>query len=75
MSVSGGTSPYTYQWQLVSGGAGIAITAAQSQDTRFMGNVGPGNPSLTGVFRLRVTDANGIVKYGPNVNVDLEFTP
>jgi len=54
-TASGGTSPYSYVWTLISGGAGVSIDSANSAGTTFSGTPGT-NLLLTGEYRCTVTD-------------------
>jgi hypothetical protein len=56
VTASGGTAPYTYLWEKVSGHTGITITSANAASTTFSGTPGSGN-ILNGVFKCTVTDS------------------
>jgi hypothetical protein len=77
MVLTGGAGgPYTYVWNLVSGGTGITITSSTSQDTSFSGNVGPGTPTLSGSYAVTVTDATtGASATSQSVAVTLSYIP
>lgn len=69
--VSGGTAPYSYLWQYVSGDA-ASINAAAAANTSFFRTsyvVSDDSVSFVGIYRCRVTDALGGVSYGPNCTV------
>lgn len=68
-SATGGVAPYSFEWQRISGSTAVNATggvtntaafsttsASQAQDT-----------TLAAVWRCRVTDANGVVGYTPEV--------
>lgn len=71
VTASGGTSPYTYLWQRVSGSASIYATSSASATTKFYANLTSYPQTLTGVWRCRVTDAASTIVYCPNVSVSL----
>lgn len=62
----GGTG-HSYQWQKVSG-ATFNVGSLNAASTGFSAHA-PTNGSVSAVYRCRVTDSNGTVKYSPNVNV------
>jgi hypothetical protein len=74
---TGGTSPYTYAWQYVSGDT-ATVTSASSAATTFSRSVfmSPGDPTveLSGVYRCQVTDNNSTVVFTNNVTVDTQHT-
>ena len=59
--VTGGFSPYTYAWSLVSNGGGTASTATNptSATTAFQKVNVPQDASYTDVWQVTVTDAVG----------------
>ena len=70
-TVSGGTPPYSYLWQYVSGDEATpnSPTSSSTTFTRVM-FVGVGESvTETGIYRCRVTDSASAVIYGPNCNV------
>jgi hypothetical protein len=76
MTVTGGSGSYTYSWGLVSGGTGISVSSSTAQDTTFSGTVGPGTPTLSGVYALTVTDTiTSATATSSNVSVTLSYTP
>lgn len=75
-TVSGGTAPYSYLWQFVSGDGATPNTATSSSSTftRSM-TVGVGQTvTKTGIYRCRVTDSASVVIYGPNCTVTTTLT-
>lgn len=69
---AGGTGPYTYLWERVSGET-VTITSPTSDTTTFQfTNSFPTPESKTGVYRCAVTDATATVAYSANVTVNLE---
>lgn len=71
-TVIGGTGPFTYLWEYVSGDLGITITTPTGANTTFSATV-VASVNKVALFRLRVTDANGAVSYSPNLTVELEW--
>ena len=70
-SVSGGTAPYSYLWQFVSGNdqvSGAGQYNGQSFSTTTLNQ--PAGSTRSALFRCRVTDANGFVGYSPDVTVE-----
>jgi len=70
-TVAGGTAPYTYLWEYVSGDTFNPNTPTLS-DTTFskIMTVSVGETvEATGVYRCRVTDSASNVIYGPNCTV------
>ncbi len=59
---SGGTGPYTYLWEQVSGVGGVAF---EDQDTTYFNSIVTG----ASVWRCLVTDANGVSAYTNNVSI------
>lgn len=73
-TVTGGTGPYTYQWEFVAGNPGISATAPTGANTAFTATV-PGIQSpFRATWRLRVTDAGGLITYSTPVSVELYWT-
>jgi len=73
---SGGTSPYSYLWEYVSGDTFLPNTST-SNSTTFSKNmtVSVGQTvEATGVYRCRVTDSASNVVYGPNCTVFTQLT-
>lgn len=73
----GGTSPFTYLWQYVSGDVNFSANSGNSSSTTFSAtlSVGVGDTTTaTAVWRCRVTDNNGSVAYGPNCTVSASLT-
>lgn len=67
VTVSGGTSPFIYQWTRISG-SGVAPTDATVSSTTFYSTVGvPVEQDAT--FSCAVQDANGLVAYTNDVIV------
>lgn len=69
ISVLGGQSPYTYVWELISGTAASHSNAGTTTFTRTTSVVVGQTVTLTGVYRCKVTDANGAIAYGPMCTV------
>lgn len=68
VSASGGSAPYSYLWQFVSGddqvsGAG-QFTGASFQTTTVNQ---PAGTTRSAVWRCRITDAGGFIGYSPDV--------
>lgn len=73
---SGGSSPYSYLWEYVSGDTGITIGSSTSAATVFQ-FYNPNNyfASKYALYRCRVTDSTSNVAYTSNVEVYLESSP
>jgi hypothetical protein len=75
-TVVGGTAPYSYLWQYVSGDSFSANTSTSS-DTTFTKNITAvvgTSVTKTGVYRCRVTDSATLVIFGPNCTVEATLT-
>lgn len=68
----GGTSPYSYLWQYVSGDTFTPTTSTSSSTTfSVLITVALGESvTKSGVYRCRVTDSASNVAYGPNCTVE-----
>jgi len=75
-SIVGGVSPYTYLWQYVSGDTFTVLTPSVSSTSFRRSETVTFGQEITrvGVYRCQVTDANGLVTYGPNCTVTLSFS-
>lgn len=73
VTVTGGTPPYTYLWQRVSGNSSTFATSptANTTDWIFTGG-GFGNPIKNSVWRCQVTDAASTTIYTANVSVTID---
>jgi len=73
VTVTGGSSPYTYAWQYVSGDTAGVSTDTSSSTTFFRNmtitSLGQ-TVELIGYYRCKVTDNNGTIVYGPTCMVD-----
>lgn len=75
-TVTGGTAPYSYLWEYVSGDEFTPITSTSS-DTIFARDmtVSVGQTvQATGVYRCQVTDSASAVIYGPDCTVFTQLT-
>lgn len=72
VTVTGGTSPYTYAWEFVSGSAAISITSPTGSSTTFSALVAHGVPE-TAFFRCKVTDNVGNITYSNDIYVFLRW--
>lgn len=70
---SGGTGPYTYLWQKVSGDAGTAADTGTAASTTFS-RLSTSPDTESSIWRCRVTDNLSNQAFTNNVNVDLYFT-
>lgn len=71
---SGGTAPYTYLWQYVSGDSSIFTTTPTEQQTDFS-RYGSYTNTYVANWRCRVTDSASTVAYSSNVTITLNFNP
>ena len=75
-TVSGGSTPYSYLWEYVSGDSFTPNTSTSSSTT-FSRNITVAvgeSVTATGVYRCRVTDAASRVAYGPDCTVSATLT-
>jgi len=68
-AVTGGTLPYTYLWEQVSGSASIKANAPTSSQSGFYWDGSWTSPPKTARWRCRVTDAASTTAYSPEVTV------
>lgn len=70
-TVEGGTAPYTFAWEFVSGDSASVNTSSSSTTTfsRTVAVTVGSSITRSGIYRCKVTDANGISVYGPNCTV------
>jgi hypothetical protein len=75
-TVSGGSAPYTYLWEYVSGDTATVLnsTNAVTAFSRTVTQISPFTVVLTGVYRCRVTDALSTVVFTGNVTVETTHT-
>lgn len=75
-TVSGGTAPYTYLWEYVSGDV-FTITddtaSATTSSISITVDVGE-SATKTGVYKCKVTDNVSTVVYGPNCTLQATLT-
>jgi hypothetical protein len=69
VSLVGGQSPYTYEWELMSGIAASHSNAGSTTFTRTASVVVGQTVTRVGVYRCKITDATGAIAYGPNCTV------
>jgi hypothetical protein len=69
-TISGGQAPFTCAWQYISGTAATVNSPGSTSTnfTRTAAGTSVGN-TVSGVYRLKVTDSKGAVAYGPNCTV------
>lgn len=75
-TIVGGTAPFSYLWEYVSGDT-FSPNTSTSSSTTFSKNmtVSVGQTvTNTGVYRCRVTDSASNVIYGPNCTVETTLT-
>jgi hypothetical protein len=72
VTVTGGTAPYTYLWQYVSGSLAIAITTPTGSASTFSAIAVDGVPEVA-VFKSTVTDNNGTVIDTNTITVQLNW--
>jgi large repetitive protein len=75
-TVSGGTVPYSYLWEYVSGDTFIIASPAAATTTASINvTVALGDSTLrTGVYRCRITDGASTVIYGLNCVLEATLT-
>ncbi len=69
VTASGGTAPYSYLWQRVSGDTVATVTSATSHTTAWSRATTTIGVNHTSQWRCRVTDAASVVTYTSNVGV------
>jgi hypothetical protein len=67
VSASGGTAPYTYLWEFVSGSQDVYGYGTSSASFYTGTNNQPAGSVRSAIYRCRVTDANGYVGYSADV--------
>jgi len=68
-TVSGGTPPYTYLWEHVSGTAYVLANNPAGSSTNFYWDGPWSYPAKISRWRCRVTDAASAVGYSPTVSI------
>ena len=70
--VGGGVAPFSYLWEYVSGDPGVQPQDSTAAAVSFeLGGFTPGGTDA--VYRCRVTDAAGTVRYSGDLSVVLAF--
>ena len=69
LTISGGTAPYTIQWERIGGGSETVKPYGSTTSTSFATQVESQQPDTThqASFRARVVSATGVVSYSPDV--------
>ena len=69
LTISGGTAPYTIQWERIGGGSETVQPYGSTTSTSFQTQVTSQQPDTThtATFRARVVSATGVVSYSPDV--------
>lgn len=70
---TGGTAPYTYLWEYVSGPLSVGPIDASLAATEFGGVKSGGAVADPTLFRLKVTDLDGAIAYSDPVTIELEW--
>lgn len=76
VSVVGGTPPFTYAWEYVSGNMHIIVRNGTNQTTNFAATslyVADNSP-VTAVWRCKITDSTGVSTYTNTVQIILTKT-
>ena len=75
VTATGGTPPYTYLWQRVSGNSSTSATNPTSNSTSwiFTGG-GVTNPIKSSIWRCQVTDAASTTIFTSNVAVTIDVS-
>lgn len=76
-TIVGGTAPFTYLWQYVSGDVNFSANSGTSGSTTFSATLSVGigdTTTATAVWRCKVTDNTGAIAYGPNCTVTASLT-
>lgn len=71
-TASGGTAPYTYHWEYVSGDATLSPNDSNILNPYFTAS-GTAPETKTGAWRCLVTDAVAVTAYTGNVSISIEF--
>ena len=72
----GGVTPYSYEWEYVSGDTGLTLTNQYASVTSWtFTNSFTYFVSKSAVYRCKVTDSASTVAYGDNVSIYLESSP
>ena len=70
-SVSGGTGPYSYAWQFVSGDASVGANGSSTGQSFSTSTTNqPAGTIRRAIYRCRVTDAGGFVGFSPDVTFE-----
>ncbi len=68
--VSGGTSPYTYKWQVSSDGSSFSDVSSGGTSTSYS----PGTHTATRYYQLRVTDNNSNIATSNKITISVNGT-
>lgn len=67
-SASGGSGSYSYLWEFVSGASEVVANGAANGASFSTSTANqPQGSTRSAIWRVRVTDSNGVVGYGPDV--------
>lgn len=73
-TASGGTAPYSYQWEYVSGDTGVLLANVSDREAYWYLANGDRPSSRTAIWRCKATDAIGNYGYTSNSQITLTWS-